>query len=76
MADSLITAAKEVLGDNVEEHDSVDPDLLEEHQEQLREQMTGGAGGCLHVSLAADALRKNGDAEGGSGDADERSPQA
>lgn len=70
MADSLITAAREVLGSE-DARDSIDPEFIEKHQEELSEQMSGGAGGCLHVSLAADALR-NGDADGDTDDGSSR----
>jgi len=71
MADSLIEAAKEALGSDRNSAESIDAEFLEEHQEELREQMTDGAGGCLHVSLAAAALRKNRDADCGGGDTDD-----
>lgn len=68
MVDSLIETVKEVLGEEKSEVGSIDPERLENHQEELRERMTEGAGGCLHVSLAADALRKNREAEPGTDD--------
>lgn len=74
MADSLLAAAKAVLDETVEDSGSVDPELLEEHQEQLGERMAGEAGGCLHASLAADALRTDGDAADGAGDTEAGGP--